>query len=236
MVRFVVILTVLTLFASACEPEKEVVAPTPGSPAPTHVEPENFNDVVLAGAGRSVEAGFRGEYTLRATVDGKAIDGMVTWYRKGAKMRADFAGKAADQQEDVAVFAGPDYPAEPALYECSKAEQSCVLRNASVDDPEVLPSSLAFQVLDVTTFVTGLNFYDESARTIAGQDALCFVGRSETVPVGAIEHGEVCFTEDGLPLLVTASGASRTVSFTTTKLPGGVSDADFDLPYAMQGQ
>jgi hypothetical protein len=234
MVRLLVILTVLTLLAAACEPDKSLVSPTPGSPVATHVEPENFNDVVLTGASRSAGAGFSGTYTLRATVDGNAIDGAVTWYRKGSHMRADFAGTVGGAPEDVIVIAGPNYPTEPTLYVCSQVEQSCALRDPREGSPEVLPSWLAFQVLDVTAFATGLNFYDESARTIIEQQALCFVGRSETVPVGAIEHGEACLTEDGLPLLVTAAGTGRTVSFTTTKLPGSVSEKDFDLPNAVQ--
>lgn len=236
MVRLVVMLTVLTMLAAACEPDNGVVGPTPGSAVPTHVELENFNDVVLTGASRSAEAGFSGTYTLQATVDGKAIAGTVTWYRKGALMRADFDGTVAGQQEDVIVIVGPNYPTQPTLYECRQVEQSCVPRDASAESPEMLPPLLAFQVLDVTALATGLNFYDEAARMLVEQPALCFVGRSETVPVGAIDHGEVCLTEDGSPLLVTAAGSGRTMSLTATKLPGSASDGAFELPYAIQGQ
>lgn len=239
MVRLVTIFAILTLLAAACEPDNGVVAPTPGSAVPTHVESENFNDVVLTGAGRSAEAGFSGTYTLRATIDGTAIAGTISWHRKGTRVRADFAGTAGEQNVDMDVISGRNYPTDDLLYVCKPDQQTCTEahRTVSGDDPaELVPSLVAFQLLDVTNFATGLNFYDEAARTLVGEPALCFVGRSETVPVGAIDHGEVCLTEDGLPLLVTAAGTGRTMSLTATKLPGGASDGAFELPYAVQGQ
>jgi len=154
-------------------------------------------------------------------------------------MRADFAGTVAGERKDVTVIAGPNYPTDDLLYVCKPDQQTCAEahRTVSGDDPaELVPSLVAFQLLDVTNFAAGLNFYDEVARTLVEQPALCFVGLSETVPVGAIDHGEVCLTEGGLPLLVTAAGAGRTMSLTATKVPGSASDRAFELPYAIQGQ
>lgn len=239
MVRLLVTIAALALLAAACEPDNGVVRPTPGSAVPTHEEQENFNDVVLTGAGRSAEAGFSATYKIRATLAGKVIDGIVTWHREGTQMRADFVGTVAGQNEDAIVIAGPNYPANDLLYVCKPDEQTCAEAHRSIsgDDPaELVPALVAFQLLDVINFATGLNFYDQAARPLVQQQALCFVGRSETVPVGAIDHGEVCLTEDGLPLLVTAAGSGRTMSLTATKLPGGVSEGDFELPYAIQGQ
>ena len=239
MVRLVVILTALTLLGAACEPDNGVVGPTPGSAVPTHVEAENFNDVVLTGGSRSAEAGFSGTYTLRATVDGTAIAGAVSWHRKDTRVRADFNGTVDGQTTEMNVITGPGYPAEDMLYVCTSDRQICAEAHRTVDGDypaELLPSLVALRLLDVATFATGLNFYDESARTLVEQPALCFVGRSETSPAGAIDHGEVCLTVEGRPLLVTASGSGRTVLLTATKLPGSASDGDFELPYAIQGQ
>lgn len=214
MVKLVVVLTLLTLLAAACDPEPGVGGPTPSPAAPTASHLENFNDAVLTSGSSSAEAGFSGTYTLRATVDGTSIAGVVTWYRMGTRMRADFAGTVAGQDEDAIVVAGPNYPADDLLYVCKSNEQTCVEvhRTASGDDPAALvPSLAAFQLLDVTSLSSGLNFYDQAARTLVEQPVLCFVGRSETTPVGPIDHAEVCLTDDGLPLLVTASGAGRTV-------------------------
>jgi hypothetical protein len=61
--------------------------------------------------------------------------------------------------------------------------------------------------------------------------ALCFVGRTETTPPGPIDHGEVCLTQDGLPLSVTAAGGQNTVSLTATNVSSGTDDSSFQLPY-----
>jgi len=237
MVRLVVTIAALALLVSACTDDAKIDAPTPTTTAQGHVEPENFNDVVLAGASRSASAGFSGAYTIRATVDGKAIDGVVTWHRKDARLRAGFAGQVDGQRVDIDAITGPNYPAEDLLYVCAAEDETCAEAHRTENGaypPELLPSVVALQLLDIQAFAQGLNFYDEAARTIIEQPALCFIGRSETG--GAIDHGEVCLTDDGLPLLVTASGAGRTVSLTAQELPGGVGDRDFELPFPIEGQ
>ena len=65
--------------------------------------------------------------------------------------------------------------------------------------------------------------------------AVCSIGRSETQPPGPVDHGEVCLTEAGLPLLVTGSGAGtdRTISLTATSVQSSADDGSFQLPYPL---
>lgn len=237
MVRLAVILAVLAVFAAACDPQGGDVDPTSTAPAvtPGHTEVQDFNQIVLTGAARAATAGFSGTYTLRATVDGKVIDGAVTWYQKGAQMRADFAGKVAGQQQDVTLINAPNYPAQNALYECRHEDQSCASQSAPEGNPDVVPSWLAIKVLNVSTFAAGLTFLDESAQTILEEDVLCFVGQAETATLG-IEHGEVCLTEEGVPLLVTASASGTTVTLAAIEVPGALKEGAFDLPFEVPGQ
>ncbi len=234
MVRLVVTIAAIAVLAAGCSGDKKTTSrdATPAGTA-AHVEPENFNDLVLTDANKSAEAGFSATYTIRATVDGKAVNGTVTWHRKGTNMRSDFVGTVDGQEIDLTVIAGPNYPAQSTGYVCGRVEQSCALRQLNGASPEDLASWPAFQTLDVARSIAGLNFYDEAARTLLEQPVLCFVGVTEAAPDA---HGEVCLTDGGLPLLVTASTEGVTISLTATELPGGVSDADFELPFAVVGQ
>jgi hypothetical protein len=92
---------------------------------------------------------------------------------------------------------------------------------------------LPFRVLDASIFAAGLNFFEESARNLVGEDALCFVGESGA-PAFGIDHGELCLTEEGLPLLVTASGGGTTVTLAALDVPGSFDANAFDLPFALE--
>ena len=159
MVRLVVTAAILTVLVAACSGRA-----TSPKATPVITSPANFNDGVLSGSGRSAEAGFHGTYTLRATVDGQVIDGSVTWQRKMARMRADFAGKVGDQEEDVIaiVIAGANYPAVQSIFVCKATENSCREENPDASTGsypmEAVPSALAVQLLDAS-LPQGLNFY-----------------------------------------------------------------------------
>ncbi len=230
-------IAVLSLLSSACEDNTAPASdPTATSLSEGHPDGENFNEIVQTGASRSAAAGFAGTYRLQVNVEGSRIDGTATWYRKGAQARADFAGTVDGQAVNMNVITGPNYPADDLLYVCRLDAQTCSEAVRAVDGAyatELLPAVIPLLLLDVGILAAGLNFYDEATRTIVGQPASCFVGRSESEPPGLVDHGEVCLTDGGLPLLITAAGTSRTISLTAIETPGGVSDRDFELPYAV---
>ena len=237
MARLAVVIAVVALIAAACGGGAKGTGPTPTSLSRGHTEPANFNNVVATGAGKSAAAGFSETYSLRATIDGKVIDRALTWSQKGERLRGDFSGQNAGQTVAVSVISGPNYPNQDLMYVCKRDDRTCAEAHRTKGGDyaaELVPSLIGLRLLDIRIFSAGLNFYDESARTIAGQAALCFVGRSDTA--GAIDHGTVCLTEAGLPLLVTAAGTGRTISLTATKPPGSVGHDAFDLPYALAGR
>jgi hypothetical protein len=229
----------LAAFAIACAPpEDDSVAPTPTRAAvtPGHTEPLDFNQVVLTGAARAAAAGFSGTYTLRARTAEQVIDGKVTWHRSGPRARADFEGTMSGQETEMIVIAGADYPADDLLYVCRTADESCAEARRTVGGEypvDILPAVLALRLLDTSVFASGLTFSDEAARTLVDEDVLCFVGEAPVSGSG-IDHGEVCLTEVGVPLLVTASGTGTTVTFAATDAPGAFDDGAFDLPYALE--
>jgi len=236
MLRLAIALAVLTTVLAACGGDSKSNAPASPTATGGHVEQESFNDIVLTGAARAAAAGYHGTYGVRATVDGKVTDGVVTWSRKNDRMRADFTGKSDSQDLEIHVITGAKYPAEDLLYVCTPAAKTCreAHRAPQGDYPaEALPSVFALRLLDARVFSQGLTFSDETARTISGQAVLCFSGQAAS---GATDHGTVCLTGAGLPLLVTAAGAARTQSLTATKFEAGVDENVFDLPYPLEGQ
>ena len=230
-------IAVLAVLLAACEDNGAPASdPTATSLSEDHHDAENFNEIVQTGASRSATAGFAGTYTLRVNFEGSRLDGTVRWYRKGTQARADFAGTVDGQTVNMNVITGPNYPADDLLYVCTPDAQTCTEAVQAVNGDyatDLLPAVIPLRLLDVSILATGLNFYDEAARTIVGEPALCFVGRSESDPPGPVDHAEICLTDAGLPLLITAAGTSRTMSLTAMETPGGVSDRDFELPYAV---
>jgi hypothetical protein len=98
---------------------------------------------------------------------------------------------------------------------------------------ELLPALIPLRTLDIGAFASRLDFYDEVGRVLIGVDVLCFVGQTAP-PADGIDNGEVCLTEAGIPLLVTASGSGTTASLTATATPGALDQNAFDLPFPVE--
>ena len=247
MVRLVAAITVLAVFAVACDSDSSdepptavpatVAATAPATDEATHDEEENFNQAVADRAAVTNQLTFSGTYDMRANIAGESFTGELTLHRQEDRLRADFAGRRGELDEGLQVITGLGYPEDDLLHLCREATQQCVEVRSGPDGnypDEVVPLVAAMRLLDVRIFSLGLTFYDEVARAINEQQVRCFIGESEAAQ--AIQHGEVCLTDDGLPLLVTAAGDGTTVSLTSTDVATTIDDGAFDLPYAVQGE
>jgi hypothetical protein len=59
-------------------------------------------------------------------------------------------------------------------------------------------------------------------------DATCFTVRSD---ISGLGEGEVCFSEEGLLLLLRSETNGDSLTFEATSVSTDVTDADFELPY-----
>lgn len=232
MARVLLVVVALALLLVACEPDEDAVDSTP-TDGPGHTE-VSFNDRIIRTSAAGADAGYSGNYTMRANVEGVVIAGAVNVSRSGPRTRADFRGLVDGQETEVIVMAGPRYPDEDMFYMCVPDDGSCVevRPDASGYPEEMLPALVAVRLLDVPIFTTGMTFADETTRDIAGVAATCFVGQVEVGEGGAIDHGEVCLTEGGIPLLVTGAGGETTMSIAATAAPETFDVSSFELPYS----
>jgi hypothetical protein len=122
------------------------------------------------------------------------------------------------------------------FYMCKPVEETCVETRRGDDGEypaEMLPALIGVRLLDVPIFTTGLTFLDQTTREIVGVDTTCYVGQVTGDGGGAIDHGEVCLSDGGVPLLVTAAGAPTTMSIAATAAPREFDASAFELPYAL---
>lgn len=237
----------LLLVASACggggeEESPQATAPareTPTAEAPAGETPEARETAAPEDFSAELETlvqewGLRSakvSYQFSSVTEGEEYSGDVTLYwQPPTAWRVDFS---ADGDEGIFIAR------ENTVYFCEIESGSCTSLNVPLIQAAPVPffglvtnfDRFSEYVLEV---VSGLRI-ERSSRTIAGEDASCFIGTGETE--GRAEgEGELCFSDDGIPLLidtyyVAEDGTESTFRLEATSLERSVSDSDFEPPY-----
>jgi hypothetical protein len=225
----------LSLFVAACSAPAAQPSPTPvpATPAPTPPPTPAPASSAPAPAGPSLadlaRAGKAATYKVTYKVSSKNAAGSVegvtqTWYVKPPKLRMDSFLFSTGPTPDVSVFV-----LENGVFSCgsSGGPLFCITmpadQAAQVRQPLEVQSQFASGSADVDVTPKG-------SRQIAGQQATCFEMRHRTL--GA--EGTLCYTAQGVALLIAYKVPGIEVSMEATAYSTAVSDDDFKLPVPAQ--
>jgi len=173
-------------------------------------------------------------YRLRSESDGETTEGTLTLYWDAPNWRLDL--RFPDSQGTLIHRDGE------SLF-CTAENRICLKMDLAqaplppvpgffVADPSQLPSFIEEQIVEQAARAQGVSLdIERSRRTIAGQDAQCFSARWEEA--GQRYAGEICWSEDGLLLLVRGEGPDGSFSLEAQEV-GKVSAQDFEPPYPVQ--
>ncbi len=162
-------------------------------------------------------------YRTDAEFEGGTYVGLTTMYEGGERSRVDFDVEVAGQKIQGASINTPE-----KNYFCSDqdGEQTCFEFPAGQESIFPDPSEQFTDTVDA--FSDEADQYSINAapgRTIAGQKGTCFeVGGPEGT-------GTVCFSEDGILLLMELESPEGKFSLEATEYRLGVTDEDFEPPY-----
>ncbi|MEX0785730.1 MAG: hypothetical protein WD939_03745 [Dehalococcoidia bacterium] len=172
------------------------------------------------------------EFSASYRMSAGGMEGVLTWHQQGRKVRGDFAGEVNGQAVDIVVIPGPGYPNEEFVYVCRQEDERCI-ESRSQSEQEAYPNG-EFPVVLGSTLVGAAEFAEAvtvtatSQRTIAGEEATCFVGQGIG---GSLNSGEACVTEDGVVLSLREERGTGTTSLEATTFTRDVSEDLFELPY-----
>ncbi len=108
-------------------------------------------------------------------------------------------------------------------------EESCIETTTEETSTETAPFDPIFDIpRELAQDIEGVELRSFSRRTIAGIDANCFEVSSTLADLG---EGEVCFSDEGLLLLVRSDVAGEVFSFEAVEASTDVTDEDFEPPY-----
>ncbi len=110
-------------------------------------------------------------------------------------------------------------------------EESCLETSAEEAEVGTAPFDPIFDISrELAEEAEGVDIIDRSQRRIAGVDASCFMVRSALPALG---DGEVCFSAEGILLLLRSELDNVSSTIEATSVSTDVTDEDFELPYEL---
>ena len=118
---------------------------------------------------------------------------------------------------------------ESYLCASSGGEGACLMVDIGETEAQTAHLAPLFDVpRELTEQAEGVDLLNSSERGIGGVDATCFTVSSD---ISGLGDGEVCFSEEGLLLLLRSDTNGDSLTFEATSVSTDVTDADFELPY-----
>ena len=224
-----VVLVMFALSLAACTP-KAAPEPTPAPPAQEQQTPADpptpppANDQTPPAAQDNAAAmelqsmfsnqegvEFMVTYTLTSNVQGTAIDGTMSEWVKGTKIRMDSAAMGSETRS---------YVTDGAVTFCNKPTGSwmCFEQEVTPDESTTAKETLKDNTLDYTIVKI-------ANRQIAGTTASCYA-------ISDVEgyDMEYCFSPEYVPLYISVTGDEYASTMTATAYATTVTDADFVPP------
>ncbi len=229
-VAIIVALAVLALVAAACSSDDEdnTSAPTGKPNSPVATTPSGSGGGVQAASAELAslsqewsETSAKITYRMTSSGTDAAGNGTLTLAWKYPDWRVEID---SDDGSIIMISAGN------TSYICSSegGVNQCLSLGSAADDNLPVPFISAFTDPDeIANLVGDAGGIKTSDRKIAGQNARCF---SFSEPGGSGD-GEVCFSSDGLLLLVDGSDDSGSFMLEATKISKDVSGNEFKPPY-----
>jgi hypothetical protein len=192
------------------------VTPTP---TPTRATALSLADVVHAGSLST----YRIAYVYRVAANGQTQTLESTWYVRPPEMRWDFASPLGGSSSFFVLKDG--------VYVCSAAGQpspSCF----SLGSLAAAEQSSGAQVQElIRDHPERFAATPVEARVVAGVPSSCFSVSDAGAQFG---RGTLCYSAQGLPLLMEFKGASGEFSMEAHSVSDTVTDADLKLPGPVQ--
>ncbi len=165
-------------------------------------------------------------YRFTTEAGGEVIEGEWVLVQRPPDSRFEFVSTVGGLEiRTIIINAG----GESYLCASSGGGGTCLTSDIGTTEAQTAPLAPLFDVpRELTEEAGGVDLLDRSERSIAGVDATCFTVRSD---ISGLGEGEVCFSEEGLLLLLRSETNGDSFTFEATSVSTDVTDADFELPY-----
>ena len=164
-------------------------------------------------------------YRFTSEAGGEVVEGEWVLVQRPPDSRFEFVSTAGGEEiRTIIISAGGE------SYLCSSIGGEGTCLTADIGDTEAQTAVLdpLFDVPEELAAAGDVGLVDRSERSIAGVDASCFTVTSD---ISGLGEGEVCFSEEGLLLLLRSDTNGDSLTFEATSVSTDVTDADFELPY-----
>ncbi len=231
-----VLLAVALLFAllaAACdgngdEGERPEAAGTPevGETPEADGDGEGLADLEALAAEAAGGVTAKVTYRYRSEVNGEVTEGEWVLVQRPPDSRFEISGtEDGEESRTIIISAGGK------TYLCTSVagEENCLAAETEVTEAETALLDPLFDIpQELAEDAEDIDLGETSQRSIAGVDATCFTVTSGVVELG---QGEVCFSDEGVLLLVQGESGGDSFSFEATSVSTDVTDADFEPPY-----
>ena len=202
------------------EPAAASQAPGAASAAPSGDADPKFADILRSGKAAS----YKVTYKFTSTGSGQSGTSEQTWYFKPPKTRLDMIGDDGyGGTTKISMFF-----LDTGSFLCTEAggDKSCLQVSADA----AAGQNVGFEIQDSLASGSFDGTFRER-RTIAGQQALCYVVRGAAA---LFTEGTFCYTQSGIPLLSTWATGGASFTMEATAFSTSVADSDFTLPATPQ--
>ena len=168
-------------------------------------------------------------YRVMTEVEGETFEGEWVLAQRPPDSRFEISGLGAGGPffRSISITIGGD----SYLCYAGGGTESCLAARGEEAEAETASFDPIFDIpLQLAEEAAQADLIETSQRQIAGVDATCF-----TVAGGAgdIREGEVCFSDDGLPLLLRTDSDGDSFLIEATSVSTEVSDVEFAPPYTI---
>ncbi len=203
------------------QPAAASQAPGGASAAPSGDAGPKFEDILRSGK----TASYKVTYKMTTAGGGQSsATSEQTWYFKPPKTRLDMVGDDGyGSTTRISMFF-----LDTGSFMCTEAggQKSCLQISADA----AAGQNMGFEIQDSLASGSFDGAFQER-RTIAGQQALCFVVRGAAA---LFTEGTFCYTQTGVPLLSTWATGGASFTMEATAFSATVADSDFTLPATPQ--
>lgn len=165
-------------------------------------------------------------YEFTSEADGEAIKVEWVLVQRPPDSRFEFAStEGGEEVRTIIINAGGQ------SYICTSAggQENCLASEATETVAQTALLDPLFDVpRELSEGASDVGLVDRAQRTIAGVDATCFTVSGGLVALG---EGEMCFSDEGLLLLLRSEAAGASFTFEATSVSTDVTDSDFEPPY-----
>lgn len=168
-------------------------------------------------------------YDVTGGSSGEAFQGEWVVTRRSPDFRFDILATDSDDTSTNTTIINTE--GKSYLCVAGGGDENCVSTSSEQTDSQVAPLEPIFNIPgELIEQADAVQLVESFQREIAGRTATCFKVKS---PIQDLLDGEICFSEDGLILLLNTQVGGGSFILNAAKVSTDVTDADFEPPYAV---